>query len=122
MPSQLPRDIQRSAFYSRGFSKFRARGAFMYIMVVRIIPPNTILSTVAPPLFNLLNPRAVSRFFALAHPYTVNTNYILREVSTLSVIIRPQLPPKHGRRKRPKNRIVKRSSTFLCNLLLELQP
>ena len=74
------------------------------------------------PLFNLLNFRAVSRFFALALPYTVNTNYILREASTMSVIIRPQLPPKHGRRKRPKNRIVKHSRTFLCNLLLALQP
>ena len=39
----------------------------------------------------------------------------------MSVIILPQLPPKHGRLKRPKNRIVKRSRTFLCNLLLELQ-
>lgn len=38
----------------------------------------------------------------------------------MSVIILPQLPPKHVR-KRPKNRIVKRSRTFLCNLLLELQ-
>ena len=76
----------------------------------------------APPLFNLLNPRAVSRFFVLALPYTVNKNHIIREVSTMSVIIRPQLPPKHGRRKRPKNRIVKHSRTFLCNLLLALQP
>lgn len=37
--SYPPRNIQRSAFYSRGFSQFRARGAFMYIMVVRISPP-----------------------------------------------------------------------------------
>lgn len=39
----------------------------------------------------------------------------------MSVIVRPQLPPKHGRRKRTKNRIVKCSHTFLYNLLLELQ-
>lgn len=37
----------------------------------------------------------------------------------MSVIIRPQLPPKHGRRKRPKNRIVKRLAVFLCNLSIE---
>lgn len=40
----------------------------------------------------------------------------------MSVVILPQLPPKHVRLKRPKNRIVKRSRTFLCNLPLALQP
>lgn len=115
--------FNRAALHSFCIFDFRAVLICVYIVVIFVCTPKyKLFGHIASPLFNLSIPRAVSRFFALALPYTVNINYIIREVSTMSVIIRPQLPPKHGRRKRPKNRIVKRSRTFLCNLLLELQP
>ena len=115
--------FNRAALHSFCILDFRAVLICVYIVVIFVCTPKyKLFGHTASPLFNLPIPRAVSRFFALALPYTVNINYIIREVSTVSVIIRPQLPPKHGRRKRPKNRIVKRSRTFLCNLLLELQP
>lgn len=115
--------FNRAALHSFCILDFWAVLICVYIVVILVCTPkDKLFGHIASPLFNLPIPRAVSRFFALALPYTVNTNYIIREVSTMSVIIRPQLPPKHGRRKRPKNRIVKRSRTFLCNLLLELQP
>ena len=115
--------FNRAALHRFCIFDFRAVLICVYIVVIFVCTPkDKLFGHIASPLFNLPIPRAVSRFFSLALPYTVNINYIIREVSTLSVIIRPQLPPKHGRRKRPKNRIVKRSRTFLCNLLLALQP
>lgn len=100
--------FNRSALHSFCIYYFRAVLICMYIVVISVCAPKyKLFGHTAPPLFNLLNPRAASRFFVPALPYTVYINYNIREVSTMSVIVRPQLPPKHGRRKRPKNRIVK---------------
>lgn len=100
--------FNRAALHRFCIFYFRAVLICVYIVVISVCAPKyKLFGHTAPPLFNLLNSLAVSRFFVLALPYTVNKNHIIREVSAMSVIVRPQLPPKHGRRKRPKNRIVK---------------